>query len=146
MRNRLLTIVSLLALLTAASTFAENWPHWRGPSHDGISRETGLPVSWGAKCITAVGNLRTPNLPVTAFAAQLGGGGFGGFGGGFGGREGRPMTRLDCARFEEENVAWKIPLPAYSGSTPIVWGDMIFLNVATGANTGQLELWAIDRK
>ena len=146
MRNRLLTIVSLLTLLTAASTFAENWPHWRGPSHDGVSVETSLPVSWGAKCVTGVGDLRTPSLPVTAFAPQRGGGrGFGGFGG-FGGREGRPMTRLDCVRFEEENVAWKLPLPAYSGSRPIVWGDIIFLNVATAANTGALELWAIDRK
>jgi outer membrane protein assembly factor BamB len=44
-----------------------------------------------------------------------------------------------------ENVAWKLALPAYSGSTPIIWGDMIFLNVATAANTGELELWAIDR-
>jgi len=152
MRNRMLTIVSLLTLLSAASTVAENWPHWRGPSHDGVSTETSLPVSWGAKCITAVGDRGTANLPVTAFAPQQqrggfggGRGGFGGFGG-FGGREGRPMTRLDCARFEEENVAWKLPLPAYSGSTPIVWGDMIFLNVATAANAGELELWAIDRK
>ena len=44
-----------------------------------------------------------------------------------------------------ENVAWKVALPAYSGSTPIIWGDMIFLNVATGSNTGHIELWAIDR-
>jgi outer membrane protein assembly factor BamB len=43
-------------------------------------------------------------------------------------------------------VAWRLPLPAYSGSTPIVWGDTIFLNVATGANTGELELWAVDRR
>ena len=29
-----------------------------------------------------------------------------------------------------ENITWKLPLPAWSGSTPIVWGDRIFLNVA----------------
>ena len=34
-----------------------------------------------------------------------------------------------------ENVAWKIPLPAYSGSTPIISGDTIFLNVATAEGT-----------
>ena len=45
-----------------------------------------------------------------------------------------------------ENVAWKVPLPAYSGSTPIVWGDMVFLNVATAADSGNLEIWAVDRK
>jgi outer membrane protein assembly factor BamB len=44
-----------------------------------------------------------------------------------------------------ENVAWKLPLPAFSGSTPIIWGDRIFLNVATARDTGALELWAIDR-
>ena len=44
-----------------------------------------------------------------------------------------------------ENVAWKLPLPAFSGSTPIVWNDTIFLNVATEADTGAIELWAVDR-
>ena len=42
-----------------------------------------------------------------------------------------------------ENVAWKLPMPAWSGSTPIIWKDRIFLNVAEGDN---LELWAVDRK
>ncbi len=44
-----------------------------------------------------------------------------------------------------ENIAWKLPLPAYSGSTPIIWGERIFLSVATNSRTGDLELWAIDR-
>ena len=46
---------------------------------------------------------------------------------------------------DTQNVAWKLPLPAYSGSTPIIWGNTIFLNMATAANTGALELWAVDR-
>ena len=25
---------------------AENWPQWRGPEHNGVSRETGLPITW----------------------------------------------------------------------------------------------------
>lgn len=37
-----------------------------------------------------------------------------------------------------ENIAWKLALPAWSGSTPIVWGDRIFLNVADGRD---LYLW-----
>ena len=41
-----------------------------------------------------------------------------------------------------ENITWKLPLPAWSGSTPIVWGDHIFLNVADGR---ELHLWAVDR-
>jgi outer membrane protein assembly factor BamB len=44
-----------------------------------------------------------------------------------------------------ENVAWKLPLPAFSGSTPIIWEDRVFLNVATARATGQMELWSIDR-
>jgi outer membrane protein assembly factor BamB len=41
-----------------------------------------------------------------------------------------------------ENITWKLPLPAWSGSTPIVWGDHIFLNVSDGRD---LSLWAVDR-
>ena len=41
-----------------------------------------------------------------------------------------------------ENVAWKLAMPERSGSTPIVWGDHLFLNVGEGAN---LALWAVDR-
>jgi outer membrane protein assembly factor BamB len=44
-----------------------------------------------------------------------------------------------------DNVAWKVPLPAFSGSTPVIWDDLVFLNVATERRTGSLELWAIDR-
>ncbi|HJR08271.1 MAG TPA: PQQ-binding-like beta-propeller repeat protein [Pyrinomonadaceae bacterium] len=42
----------------------------------------------------------------------------------------------------EENVAWKLSLPDRSGSTPIVWGERIFLNVAEGDN---LFLWCVER-
>ncbi len=43
----------------------------------------------------------------------------------------------------EENVAWKLALPARSGSTPIIWEDRIFLNVGDGDD---LYLWCVDRK
>ena len=45
-----------------------------------------------------------------------------------------------------ENIAWKLAMPSRSGATPIIWGDHIFLNVATAMTTGDLELWAVDRK
>jgi len=54
-------------------------------------------------------------------------------------------TGLPSTWSPTENVAWKLPLPAFSGSTPIIWGERIFLNVATARDTGGLELWAIDR-
>jgi outer membrane protein assembly factor BamB len=44
-----------------------------------------------------------------------------------------------------ENIAWKVPMPGRSGSTPIVWGEHIFLNMATADGAGDLELWALDR-
>lgn len=75
------------------SLLAGNWPQWRGPSANGVSPETRLPVTWSPT----------------------------------------------------ENVAWKLPLPAYSGSTPIIWGAHVFLNVATAQASGDLELWAVDR-
>ena len=150
--RHLVALTSLTALLGGTILTAENWPQWRGPSQNGVSAETGLPVTWGARCASSsapAGSAAPP--PATPPPARGGGApgrgrgrGFGGFGG-FG-NEGRPLTPLGCTSFEEQNIAWKLPLPAYSGSTPIIWGDTIFLNVATAANSGALELWAIDRR
>ena len=38
----LLIVVTTLA----SSAFTEDWPHWRGPTRDGISGESGLPSEW----------------------------------------------------------------------------------------------------
>jgi len=91
--------VALLAEVPSQLLAAgENWPHWRGPSKNGVSGETNLPVRWSAA---------------------------------------------------GENVAWKLAMPAMSGSTPIVWGDRIFLNVADalpdGGDKPSLHLWCVDR-
>lgn len=80
----------LLAGLGRAAS-AENWPQWRGPQLNGVSREANLPLRWT----------------------------------------------------QQENVAWKLALPGRSGSTPIVWGDRIFLNVAEG---DEIALWTLDRQ
>ncbi len=87
---RILVVAICVVLATAGSARAENWPQWRGPSANGISSETNLPVQWSAT----------------------------------------------------ENITWKLPLPTWSGSTPIIWGEHIFLNVA---ENGSLFLWAVDR-
>ena len=42
----------------------------------------------------------------------------------------------------DENVSWKIPMPDRSGSTPIIWRDRIFLNVADGDG---LFLWCLNK-
>jgi outer membrane protein assembly factor BamB len=90
-RSAVLALV--LSSLVGGSLAADSWPHWRGPTMNGISTEKALPTTWSAT----------------------------------------------------ENVAWKLPLPAYSGSTPIIWNDLVFLNVATERATGQVELWTVDR-
>jgi len=42
----------------------------------------------------------------------------------------------------KSNITWELVLPSFSGSTPIVWGESIFLNVADGSD---LYLWCINR-
>ena len=84
-------LFSFLLAVAALCVNAEDWPQWRGPTLDGVSRETGLPTKW------------TPT----------------------------------------ENITWKLELPAWSGATPIIWGDLIFLNVADGDS---LSLWCVDRR
>jgi len=77
--------------LSGDVAFAENWPNWRGPTRDGISFETNLPVKWDT----------------------------------------------------ERNIAWKRAMPAWSGSTPVIWSELIFINVAV--DDDNLELWCLDR-
>src|SRR5262245_6712538 len=57
----------------------------------------------------------------------------------------------------EENVTWKLEMSAWSGSTPIIWGDYIFLNASEGemgksvngetnrSVKGDIYLWCVDR-
>ncbi len=109
----LVLIVAALSLAGASS----DWPHWRGPNHDGVSDEVGLPVHWDT----------------------------------------------------EAGVAWKTPMPAWSGSTPVIAGDRVFLNVSVPAEasgvpanpsargrrgrsgagnvaySGRIELWALAK-
>ena len=42
----------------------------------------------------------------------------------------------------EENVTWKLAMPGWSASTPVIWRDRVFLNVADG---NDLYLWSVDR-
>jgi outer membrane protein assembly factor BamB len=41
-----LWLTCALTLLPATMLRADNWPHWRGPSGNGISSEKGLPTTW----------------------------------------------------------------------------------------------------
>jgi outer membrane protein assembly factor BamB len=58
-------------------------------------------------------------------------------------------TNLPVKWSAADGVIWKLPMPAMSGSTPIVWGDRIFLNVADplpeSGEGPSLHLWCVDR-
>lgn len=43
---------------------------------------------------------------------------------------------------QTDGVTWKLAMPGVSGSTPIVWGDRIFISTADGDD---VQLWSIDR-
>jgi outer membrane protein assembly factor BamB len=44
--SRRLLLAPFLALLTCAPAQAGNWPQWRGPTGEGVSNETSLPLNW----------------------------------------------------------------------------------------------------
>ncbi len=99
MRLPIVLVLIELALRPLAADADENWPHWRGPAHNGISTEKNLPIRWSAAT--------------------------------------------------NENIIWKLAMPAMSGSTPIIWGDRVFLNVADPlpptAKGSNIHLWCVDR-
>ena len=52
MKFRLLFVAAVLLLSVASAALAQsaaNWPQWRGPNRDGISKETGLLKQWPAE-------------------------------------------------------------------------------------------------
>jgi outer membrane protein assembly factor BamB len=70
-----LSIAALAILFLAASARGDDWPAWRGPTGQGLSSESNLPLTWSPT----------------------------------------------------ENVRWKVALPSAGNSTPIVWGDRLFI-------------------
>ena len=57
-----------------------------------------------------------------------------------------PEENLPVSWSTEENVAWKLEMPATSAATPIVWDDRVFLNVSFDPEKDEsLALWSVDR-
>src|SRR5215471_728253 len=57
-------------------------------------------------------------------------------------------TNLPLRWSQTDNVAWKLAMPAFSGSTPVIWGSRIFLNVADDLRSREavtLHLWCVER-
>jgi outer membrane protein assembly factor BamB len=42
------SLAACLVLSLTAAAHADNWPQWRGPTYDGVSKETNLPTQWSA--------------------------------------------------------------------------------------------------
>jgi outer membrane protein assembly factor BamB len=80
------------AFMLVSTCRAENWPQFRGPTSQGQSSETNLPLRWNPS----------------------------------------------------ENIAWKTPIPGESWSSPVVWGDRIFLTTATDGGV-KCRVLAVDR-
>jgi outer membrane protein assembly factor BamB len=88
------SVVSVLLLVgLAVSVRAENWPCFRGPTHQGVSHDHGLPLHWS----------------------------------------------------ETDHIAWKTPIPGLGWSSPIVWGERVFVTTATDEGTTFRAL-CLDRR
>ena len=48
MVGRALVLASTIVAVTCEESCAENWPGWRGPDRNGVSRDTGVPLNWSA--------------------------------------------------------------------------------------------------
>src|SRR6185436_4032580 len=58
----LLGLTIMLALPGMTTGLAQHWPHWRGPSHDGVSLEKNLPDTWSAVCASSGDEADAPAL------------------------------------------------------------------------------------
>ena len=88
----ILNLIPALAVSTVVA-HAENWPQFRGPTHQGLSAEKNVPLHWSST----------------------------------------------------SNVLWKTPIPGESWSSPIVWGDRIFVTTATD-NGESCRVLSLDRQ
>jgi len=78
MRRVSAVVLASVVVTNSLAWAGENWPQWRGPGGQGVSKETQLPTDW------------------------------------------QP----------DRNIAWKTALPGSGHSSPVVWGDRIFVTAA----------------
>lgn len=80
MTSRNSSSLAALVLVASVAVSASDWPHWRGPSSNGIAAVSALPATWSAR----------------------------------------------------ENVAWQSPLEGAGVSSPIVFGNRVFVTSQAG--------------
>ena len=83
----------VLALSTGMACAAENWPQFRGPTCNGQTDATDLPITWG----------------------------------------------------EDKNVTWKTAIHDRGWSSPVIWGDQVWMTTAT-KDGKELFAVCVDRK
>ena len=93
MKRTTLILCAAASLFAGSFAHAENWPQFRGPTRQGVSTETGLPLEWS----------------------------------------------------ETSHVAWKEQIPGQAWSSPIVWGDRVFVTTAMVAGQS-CRVLALDAK
>ena len=93
MRLFVALLTSAVVAVAGIASANENWPQFRGPTADGHSDSTGLPVSWN----------------------------------------------------ESENIAWKVPVHDRGWSSPLVWGNQIWMTSAT-VDGHQMYAICVDRE
>src|SRR5687767_11730787 len=111
--RKVVLVVMLVTTVAGIDVLAQNWPFWRGPNHDGVSTEKNLPDTWSATCAgTADFAAPSPSMGGPSIdEGNLQRGGQRPSGSNF---EGRPLVPTVCANIETRNIAWRLPLPAYS--------------------------------
>ena len=125
-------LILLAALIAFASTsaIADDWPQWRGPNRDGISKETGLLKAWpkeGPKLawqVKDIGNgYATPSIVGERIYVI--------------GNEGKDKESVEALAVKDGKKIWSTPLgkvgapdqqPSFPAarSTPTVVGDVLY--------------------
>jgi outer membrane protein assembly factor BamB len=150
------TLAAVLLCFTTLPLLAADWPQWRGPDRDGISKETGLLKQWPKEG------------PKLAWKANLGGAGYGSpvvvgeklFILAAEDDKGGKQEFALCLNTKNGEQVWKMALPAGAGNYSTNWGsgprssptvdgdgvyvlgargDLVRLNVADGS-----KVWSVN--
>ena len=125
-----LVAIGFVLLTTVTATFADDWPQWRGPNRDGISKETGLLKQWpegGPRLLWQVndvgGGYSTPAVVGNRLYVIS--------------SQGETDESVQARNVADGNVAWSVRIGGvgpntramnYPGSrsTPTVVGDVLY--------------------
>lgn len=127
--------VVALALASAAGLAAADWPHWRGPRHDGTSPETGLVASWSPAGENLIwrADFTGRSTPVV-FAGRVCATG----------RAGEGVTREEVAACFDAGSGekiWERRFPVYHTTVP--WNRVGWANPTADPETGYLYVQGV---